>query len=69
MTPTEVRQLTDDQLKAEVASTRNRLFKLRSQAVTEKVENTGQFRELRRDLARLLTERTSRRSRVGGSGR
>lgn len=60
MTPKEVRQLADDQLKAEVESTRSRLFKLRTQAVTEKVENTGQFREGRRGLARLLTERRAR---------
>lgn len=60
MTPKEVRQLADDQLKAEVESTRSKLFKLRTQAVTEKVENTGQFREGRRGLARLLTERRAR---------
>jgi large subunit ribosomal protein L29 len=60
MTPKEVRQLADDQLKAEVQSHREKLFKLRVQAVTEKVENTGQFRQTRRDLARMLTERTAR---------
>lgn len=60
MTPQEVRKLSDEQIGGEVKATRERLFKLRTQAVTEKVENTGQFRELKRDLARVLTERRSR---------
>jgi len=62
MTPTEVRQLSDEQIKGEIHAARDRLFKLRAQAVTEKVENTGLFRTTRKDLARLLTERTVRRA-------
>jgi ribosomal protein L29 len=60
MNPNEVRQLSDEQIKGEVHAAREKLFKLRTQAVTEKVENTGQFREGRRGLARLLTERRAR---------
>lgn len=60
MNSTEVKQLKDDQLKAEIASTRDKLFRLRQQATTEKVENTGQFRLMKRDIARMLTEQTAR---------
>jgi ribosomal protein L29 len=67
MTPQEVRQLTDEQIKGEIHATREKLFKLRSQAVTEKVENTGQFRVERKHLARLLTERTARRHKHYGT--
>ena len=38
-----------------------RLFELRSQAVTEKLENPRQIPNLRRDIARILTERNARR--------
>jgi ribosomal protein L29 len=67
MTPQEVRQLNDEQIKGEIHATREKLFKLRSQAVTEKVENTGQFRVERKHLARLLTERTARRIKHAGT--
>ncbi len=69
MNPNEVRQLSDEQIKGEVHAAREKLFKLRTQAVTEKVENTGLFRTTRKDLARLLTERTARRLKHKGAGK
>lgn len=57
----EVRKMKDEELKTELGRLRTKLFDLRSQAVTEKVENTAQFVELRKDVARLLTERNARR--------
>lgn len=60
MTGTEVRKLTDEQLKAELTDLRSKLLKLRSQAATEKVEDNSQFRKHRKDIARLLTERATR---------
>lgn len=56
----EVRKLRDEEIGNELKRLRNRLYDLRSQAVTEKVENTSEFRVVRRDIARLLTERRSR---------
>ncbi|GMV27314.1 MAG: hypothetical protein AMXMBFR58_33450 [Phycisphaerae bacterium] len=58
----EVRALRDEEIKVELERQRAKLFQLRSQAVTEKVENTAQFKSVRRDIARLLTERRSRRA-------
>jgi len=52
---------------------RQRTFELRIQAVTEKIEDTSQFGETRRDIARLLTERSVRRrmteQEIAGKGR
>lgn len=56
----EVRALKDEEIKVELERTRAKLYHLRSQTVTEKVENTAQFKEVRRDIARLLTERGAR---------
>jgi ribosomal protein L29 len=39
---------------------RGRLFTLRSQGVTEKVEDISEFTNARRDIARVLTEQTVR---------
>jgi len=57
----EVRKLRDDEITAEIARLRNELFDLRSQTVTEKVEDNSKFKKHRRDVARLLTEQGTRR--------
>ena len=64
MTGQEARAMSDEKLGAELADLRRRLFALRSQTVTEKVEDNSQFRKVRRDIARLLTVQTER-SRAG----
>jgi large subunit ribosomal protein L29 len=56
----EIRKLSDEQITSELAAQRRKVFDLRAQAVTEKVENTSQFRTVRRTIARLLTERNAR---------
>jgi ribosomal protein L29 len=57
----EVHKLSDDEIEAELKRLRRRTFELRTQAVTEKIEDTSQFATVRRDIARLLTERSIRR--------
>ena len=56
----EVHKLSDEEIQVEVDRLRRRLFELRCQAVTEKIEDTSQFAKTRRDIARLLTERSQR---------
>ncbi len=51
----EVRQLSDDELRAELSRLRRHLFDLRSQAVTEKLEDPSMIAKARRDVARLRT--------------
>lgn len=61
MTAEEIRKMTDEELKIEAERLRGRLFTLRSQSVTEKVDDVSQFRKLRKDVARILTEQSARR--------
>jgi large subunit ribosomal protein L29 len=56
----EVHKLSVEELGVEVAKLRNDLYDLRSQAVTEKVEDTSKFKKLKKDIARLLTEQRTR---------
>ncbi len=58
----EVHKLSEEEISIEVSRLRRQLFELRTQAVTEKIENTSQFAKVRKDLARLLTEKNSRRT-------
>ena len=57
---TDMKRLSDEQINAEVKDLRHKLFTLRSQTVTEKVEDISQFRKIRHEVARLLTEQTAR---------
>lgn len=60
----EVHKLSDEEIDVEIARLRQRSFELRTQAVTEKIEDTSQFAAVRRDVARLLTEQNRRRRAV-----
>jgi large subunit ribosomal protein L29 len=56
----EVHKLSDEEISVELRRLSRKLFDLRSQSVTEKVEDVSQFTKMRRDIARLKTERRSR---------
>ena len=60
MKANEVHKMSEAELGEEVGRLRSRLFELRSQAVTEKLENPKQLGNLKRDIARVLTEQNSR---------
>jgi len=60
MKAAEVKKLRDDEIAAEATRLRKKLFELRAQTVTEKVKDNSQFRKHRKDLARVLTERSAR---------
>lgn len=62
MTGGEVRALKDEELTIELKRLREKLFTLRVQHVTDKVEDTSQYAKIRKDVARLLTEQTARRT-------
>lgn len=55
MKPVEVRELDVQELERRVVETRRELFNLRFQHATGQLENTGQLKEVRRNIARLLT--------------
>jgi large subunit ribosomal protein L29 len=56
----EVHKLSDEEIGIEVSRLRRKLFELRTQAVTEKIQDTSLFAKIRKDVARLLTEKNSR---------
>ena len=51
----EIRDKSDDALKAELAERQKHLFDLRSQAVTEKLEDPSQLGKARKAIARIKT--------------
>jgi large subunit ribosomal protein L29 len=55
-----VRELTDDQLLAELTTARRHLYDLRFQLATRQLEDFNQIAQTRRTIARLLTVQTER---------
>ena len=65
----EVHKLSDEEIKEETLRLRKRLFELRTQSVTEKIQDTSQFPKVRKDIARVLTETSARRKKASASSR
>ena len=55
MKPDDLRAMTVDQLDDEVLKLKKEQFNLRFQRATGQLENTSRVREVRRDIARMLT--------------
>ena len=55
MTNKEIREKEATQLNLELAERQKHLFELRSQAVTEKLEDPSQLRKTRKEIARIRT--------------
>ena len=55
MKASEYRQMSLDELEDKLKEVQKHLFDLRSQAVTEKLENSKSIRNIRRDIARMQT--------------
>ena len=60
MNATELRDLSDDELKAKLAELKEERFRLRFRSASESIDNPMWFRTLRRDTARILTVLRSR---------
>ena len=56
----ELHKMSDAEIAEESARLRSRLYELKQQAVTEKLENNREPGNIRKDIARLLTEKRSR---------
>jgi large subunit ribosomal protein L29 len=56
----DIRNLTDEELQAELDRLRRHVFDLRSQAVTEKLEDPSMLTNAKRDIARVLTVQRER---------
>jgi large subunit ribosomal protein L29 len=55
MTTKEIREKESTQLSHELVEKQKHLFDLRSQAVTEKLEDPSQLRKTKKDIARIKT--------------
>ena len=55
----ELHKMSDAEIAEESARLRSRLYELRQQAVTEKLENNREPGNIKKDIARLLTEKRS----------
>jgi len=55
MNATELRELSDDELKAKLAELKEERFRLRFRSASESIDNPMRFRTLRRETARILT--------------
>jgi large subunit ribosomal protein L29 len=60
-------KLSDEEIDVEVDRLRRKLFELRTQAVTEKIQDMSQFGKIRKDIARVLTEKSMRVQRQSAS--
>jgi large subunit ribosomal protein L29 len=58
----QLREMGRDELQVTLEDQEKRLFDLRSQAVTEKLENSKAITNLRRDIARIKTILQEQRS-------
>lgn len=63
MKAAEIRELTAEELELRLEECRRETLNLRLQAQTGQLENTARIRDVRRDKARLETERTARAKR------
>ena len=67
MKANEVKAMRDEELTIELKRLRESLHRLRVQSISEKIEDNSQFRNLRRDIARIKTE-TRRRELAAAAG-
>jgi large subunit ribosomal protein L29 len=56
----ELHKMSDAEIAEESARLRSKLYELRQQAVTEQLENNREPGNIKKDIARLLTEKRSR---------
>ena len=60
--PSELRELTDDELDHRLTESRQELFNLRFQSVTGALENSARLKLMKREIARILTVQTERQA-------
>lgn len=54
--------MSDEELTVELARIQRQLYDLRSQSVTEKLDDPSMITKARRDIARIKTEQSTRRN-------
>jgi large subunit ribosomal protein L29 len=67
MQATEIRELNDRELQDRIAELREERFRLRLRAATQPLEQPHRLRDLRKDIARMMTVLTERQKGVKGT--
>ena len=62
MKATEVRSMTPDERNDQLASLKKEQFNLRFQKASGQLNNTSRVRQVRKDIARLMTQATTDRA-------
>ncbi len=65
MKASEIREMNPDELDAQIETLRRKLFDVRTQAVTEKLEDPSLLTKCKRDIARILTVKRERELAAG----
>ena len=60
MKASEIRELLSDDLQAKLKEARAELFNLRFQMATSQLDNTARVKQVKKDIARILTEMRAR---------
>jgi len=60
--PSELRELSDEDLQHRLAERRQELFNLRFQSVTGALENSARLKLTKREIARILTVQNERQA-------
>ena len=67
MKPVEIRELSSDDLNVKLKEARAELFNLRFQMATSQLDNTARVKQVKKDIARLLTEQRAREIAASGA--
>jgi large subunit ribosomal protein L29 len=66
MKPSEIRELSTDNLQTKLNDSREELMRLRFQQSTGELTDTSRLRQIRRDIARILTILQERAAKMEG---
>ncbi len=66
MKPSEIRELSTEALRSRLNDAREELMKLRFQQATGELTDTSRLRQIRRDIARMLTILSERETKKEG---
>ena len=67
MKAVEIRELSSDDLNAKLKEARTELFNLRFQMATSQLDNTARVKQVKKDIARILTEQRAREIAASGA--
>ena len=60
MKPKEIRELSAEDLQEKLKEARTELFNLRFQMATSQLDNTARVKQVKKDIARIMTEMRAR---------